>query len=147
LSDNDSAEDINESGDDDDEKSSHSDEDEEEKEEDVSSDSGGEGRASDQNAISEDEIDYADRTELAENRNTSAESSNIVVDNTEHACQNEEQINVQDDEDEDEDVRIVGKKRKALRNKYDPKKARKRQIREYYNEGIVINLCVLEYAL
>lgn len=38
-------------------------------------------------------------------------------------------------DEEEEEVRIVGKKRKALRNKYDPEKARKRKMRQYYGEG------------
>mmetsp|Transcript_24549 Transcript_24549/g.45758 ORF Transcript_24549/g.45758 Transcript_24549/m.45758 type:complete len:534 (-) Transcript_24549:1114-2715(-) len=37
--------------------------------------------------------------------------------------------------DDDEDVQIVGKKRKALHNKYDPKKARLRKLRDYYGTG------------
>lgn len=41
----------------------------------------------------------------------------------------------EEDEDEDEIVRIVGMKRKTLHDKYDPKKARKRKLRDYYGKG------------
>lgn len=38
-------------------------------------------------------------------------------------------------EEEEEEEVVVGKKRKALADKYDPKKARRRRIRDYYDQG------------
>lgn len=46
---------------------------------------------------------------------------------------------VGDADDDEDDVRIVGKKRKALHNKYDPKKARQRKMRDYYGNGTIID--------
>ena len=54
---------------------------------------------------------------------------------------------VNEGEDEDEEVRIVGKKRKALHNKYDPKKARKRKMRDYYGKGTVPSFLVLHCTI
>lgn len=55
----------------------------------------------------------------------------------------------EDDDEDDDDVRIVGKKRKALHDKYDPKKARKRKMRDYYGNGtpLIINLTFATFAV
>jgi hypothetical protein len=50
----------------------------------------------------------------------------------------------QGDEEDEGEVVVVGKKRKALQERYDPIKARRRNIQEYYGQGIrALCACVL----
>jgi hypothetical protein len=54
------------------------------------------------------------------------------------ADEEREQEDEDEEEEEEEEEVVVGKKRKALADKYDPKKARRRGIRQYYNQGTVV---------
>ena len=58
--------------------------------------------------------------------------------NFEYGGGNDALLSGAEDENEDEyNIKIVGRKRKALIEKYDPKQARKRKIRAYYGNGTI----------